>query len=314
MSMAETPATSRPAPPIGMLAELTHRCPLQCPYCSNPIDLARRSEELSTAEWVEVMQQAARLGVLQVHLSGGEPTARKDLDEIVVAAHAAGLYTNLITAGVLLNCEGLLRLAEAGLDHVQLSVQDSEPGNADHIGNFKGGHIRKLEVARWVREVGLPLTINAVVHRQNLDHLEDIIALAHGLGAHRLEIANVQYYGVGVAQSRRADANPRSARAGHRHGGNPPLRLPRRDGNRLYSARLFCPPPQALHGRMGKSVLRGDPAWQSIALPRRGNHLWYGLLFGASTTVELDLGPRRCFQPISRYPMDAGTLSRLRIP
>ena len=178
-----------------MLAELTHRCPLQCPYCSNPLELTRRSDELDTDEWCDVFRQAAQLGVLQVHLSGGEPTARKDLPDLVVAARDAGLYTNLITAGVLLTREGLLELAARGLDHVQLSIQDSEPVNAERIGNFKGGHARKLTFAAWVREAGLPLTVNAVVHRQNLDHLEAIIDLAHSLDAHRLEIAHVQYYG-----------------------------------------------------------------------------------------------------------------------
>jgi pyrroloquinoline quinone biosynthesis protein E len=182
-------------PPLAMLAELTHRCPLQCPYCSNPLELTRRSDELSTEEWGDVFRQAAGLGVLQVHLSGGEPTARKDLPALVAAAHDNGLYTNLITAGVLLTRDALFDLAGQGLDHVQLSIQDSEPVNAERIGHFRGGHARKLEVAGWVREAGLPLTVNAVVHRQNLDHLEDIIALAHSLDAHRLEIAHVQYYG-----------------------------------------------------------------------------------------------------------------------
>jgi len=182
-------------PPLAMLAELTHRCPLQCPYCSNPLELSRRSDELSAEEWIDVFQQAAALGALQVHLSGGEPTARKDLADLVAGAHGAGLYTNLITSGVLLTREALAHCAEVGLDHVQLSIQDSNAANADRIGHFPKGHARKLEVAGWVREVGLPLTVNAVVHRQNLDHLQDIIALADSIDAHRLEIAHVQYYG-----------------------------------------------------------------------------------------------------------------------
>ena len=182
-SGAQTPVLK---PPLAMLAELTHRCPLQCPYCSNPLELARRSDELTTAEWVDVFEQAAALGVLQVHLSGGEPTARSDLQEIVAAARAAGLYSNLITAGVLLTRPRLEELVEVGLDHVQLSIQDSDPANAERIGNYAGGFERKMAVAGWVRELELPLTVNAVVHRQNLDHLEGIIALARRLGAHRL--------------------------------------------------------------------------------------------------------------------------------
>ena len=178
-----------------MLAELTHRCPLQCPYCSNPLELTRRSAELSAEEWGDVFLQAAALGVLQVHLSGGEPTARADLAQIIGDASRAGLYTNLITAGVLLTRESLSAYKNVGLDHVQLSIQDSEATNAERIGNFKGGHAKKLEAARLVGQIGLPLTINAVVHRQNLDNLKDIISLAYDLGAHRLEIAHVQYYG-----------------------------------------------------------------------------------------------------------------------
>ena len=178
-----------------MLAELTHRCPLQCPYCSNPIELARRDGELSTEEWSDVFQQASMMGVLQVHLSGGEPTARKDLPKLVAAALSARLYTNLITAGVLLTRASLGRLVEAGLDHLQLSMQDSDADNADRIGNYGGGHAKKIEVAGWVVAMGLPLTVNTVVHRQNLDHLEDIIDMALDLRAHRLEIAHAQYYG-----------------------------------------------------------------------------------------------------------------------
>ncbi len=195
MANNEAKPKSDPEAPLAMLAELTHRCPLQCPYCSNPTALSPRSDELDTAEWASVLRQAAALGVLQVHLSGGEPTARKDLAAIIAAAKAAGIYTNLITAGVLLNQTRLEEYQGAGLDHVQISVQDSEPDNADRIGNYASGHARKLEAARLVRALGLPLTINAVVHRQNLDHLPQIIALAHALDAQRLEIANVQYYG-----------------------------------------------------------------------------------------------------------------------
>jgi len=182
-------------PPIAMLAELTHRCPLQCPYCSNPTELSRRSDELSTGEWIDIFRQSAAMGVLQIHLSGGEPTARKDLPDLIAGARENGLYTNLITAGVLLTPEKIRVCKDSGLDHVQLSIQDSDPENADRIANYKGGNAKKLAVAAWVREAGLPLTVNAVVHRQNLDHLEAIVELAAGFGAHRLEIAHVQYYG-----------------------------------------------------------------------------------------------------------------------
>ena len=186
---------TRVSPPLALLAELTHRCPLQCPYCSNPINLQGASQELTTSEWMRVIDQAAAMGVLQIHFSGGEPTVRPDLEELVGRARSVGLYTNLITAGVLLDERRIARLADAGLDHVQLSFQDSESRGGDRIGGFKGGHGKKLEVARLIRAAGLPLTVNLVVHRQNLSHLEDLIAMAVDLDAGRIEIAHVQYYG-----------------------------------------------------------------------------------------------------------------------
>ena len=185
--------------PIGLLAELTHRCPLQCPYCSNPLALEGAAGELTTAEWQDVLRQAARLGALQLHLSGGEPTVRRDLEEIVATAAEVGLYTNLITAGVLLTRTRLEQLAARGLDHVQLSIQDVEPANADRIAHYEGAHAKKRALARWAGELGLPLTINAPVHRQNLDRLPDIIDFAVETGAGRLEVAHIQYYGWALA-------------------------------------------------------------------------------------------------------------------
>ena len=181
--------------PLGLLAELTHRCPLQCPYCSNPLALERVAGELPTQAWLDVLAQAAELGVLQLHLSGGEPTVRRDLEEIVAQAAKVGLYSNLITAGVLLTRARLEGLAAHGLDHVQISIQDADAANADRIAHYANGHARKLQAAGWVRALGMPLTINAPVHRQNIASLPAIITLAERLGAQRLEVAHVQYYG-----------------------------------------------------------------------------------------------------------------------
>ncbi len=186
-------------PPIGLLAELTHRCPLACPYCSNPLELTRRERELPTASWERVLEEAAELGVLQLHLSGGEPTLRSDLEAIVARARALELYSNLITAGVGVSERRLEALAEAGLDHVQLSVQDVDAEGCDRIGGFEGSLARKLAFAKAVRRLGLPLTLNAVVHRHNLDRLERFVELALELGADRLEVAHVQYYGWALA-------------------------------------------------------------------------------------------------------------------
>lgn len=192
VELEATPVCARA--PVGLLAELTHRCPLQCPYCSNPLELERVNTELSTEDWCRVMREAGELGVLQVHLSGGEPTARKDLEEIVKAAVDAGLYTNLITAGVLLNKERLQGLADIGLDHVQLSIQDVDAENADRIAAYKGGAAKKHQVAGWVKDLGLALTINAPLHRQNIASLPKIIDYAVEVGAGRLEVAHIQYY------------------------------------------------------------------------------------------------------------------------
>jgi len=181
--------------PLAVLAELTHRCPLSCPYCSNPLELERASGELTTAEWKKILTELAEIGVLQIHFSGGEPTARKDLVELVQHASDAGLYTNLITSAVLLTRDRLRDLADAGLCHVQISFQGSEPAIADRVGGLKDGHRKKIEVAKWTRELDLPLTVNAVMHRQNLHQLPDIIQMAVDLDADRLEVANVQYYG-----------------------------------------------------------------------------------------------------------------------
>ena len=181
--------------PLAVLAELTHRCPLQCPYCSNPLEMEVASAELTTAEWCRVMDELAEIGVLQIHFSGGEPAVRKDLVQLVRHATQVGLYSNLITSAVMLTKARLQELADAGLCHVQISVQGSESIVADRVGGFKNGHVKKLQVAAWTREVGLPLTINAVMHRQNLHQLPEIIDMAFALDADRLEVANVQYYG-----------------------------------------------------------------------------------------------------------------------
>jgi pyrroloquinoline quinone biosynthesis protein E len=180
--------------PYALLAELTHRCPLQCPYCSNPLELERASGELATKDWIRVMDEAVDMGVLHVHFSGGEPTARKDLEELVAHASKIGLYSNLITSAVLLTEERINRLADLGLDHVQISFQDSTSELGDWIAGYKGGLEKKMAAARLVRKAGLPLTYNAVMHRHNLHHLEDMIQMAVDLDAERIEVAQVQYY------------------------------------------------------------------------------------------------------------------------
>lgn len=183
------------APPIAMLAELTHRCPLSCPYCSNPVELARQDQELDTDTWMRVFNEGAELGVLQLHLSGGEPASRRDLVPLVKAAREAGLYTNLITSGIGLTERRLNELDAAGLDHVQLSLQGTNPELADEIGGYNGGFKRKMQVAEWIGKIGFPLTLNAVLHRRNLHQLPRAVEMAQEMGARRIEVATVQFHG-----------------------------------------------------------------------------------------------------------------------
>ncbi|MGA0531546.1 pyrroloquinoline quinone biosynthesis protein PqqE [Hansschlegelia sp. KR7-227] len=197
MTIPGTSDAARVAPPapLGMLAELTHRCPLSCPYCSNPVELDKRSGELDTETWKRVFSEAAAMGVLHLHLSGGEPTARKDIVELTRHAVEVGLYTNLITSGIGVAREKLEELANVGLDHVQLSIQDALPDNADRIAGLKGAHEKKRVFAGWVLELGMPLTINAVIHRANIENIEALVNMALEFGARRVEIAHSQYYG-----------------------------------------------------------------------------------------------------------------------
>jgi PqqA peptide cyclase len=184
--------------PLALIAEVTHRCPLHCVYCSNPMELAGTQSELSTAEWTSVFQQSGQLGMLHAHFTGGEPLARTDLTELIAAARAAGLYTNLITSGIGLNEQRLKALVDAGLDHIQISFQDSREEAANWIAGAKA-HAHKIELSREIRKHKIAFTVNLVVHRQNLDHLEEMIAFIEQLHPERVEIANAQYYGWALA-------------------------------------------------------------------------------------------------------------------
>jgi pyrroloquinoline quinone biosynthesis protein E len=180
--------------PLALIAEITHRCPLHCVYCSNPLQMTAARTELATGDWVRVFQQAAKLGVLHLHLTGGEPLARPDLRELVAAASESGLYSNLITSGLGMTETRLQALVGAGLDHIQLSFQDAREAGADWIAGAKA-HARKLELSRIIRQQRIAFTVNLVVHRQNLDHLEETIRSLETLRPDRMEIAHVQYYG-----------------------------------------------------------------------------------------------------------------------
>ena len=184
--------------PLALIAEITHRCPLHCVYCSNPTQLTAASSELSTEEWISVFRQAGKLGMLHAHFTGGEPLARNDLTELIAAARAAGLYTNLITSGIGLNEQRLQWLVEAGLDHIQISFQDSREDAANWIAGARA-HAHKIELSHAIRRHTIAFTVNLVVHRQNLDHLEEMIAFIEQLQPERVEIAHTQYYGWALA-------------------------------------------------------------------------------------------------------------------
>jgi pyrroloquinoline quinone biosynthesis protein E len=179
--------------PYALLAELTYRCPLHCPYCSNPTQ-ARIGEELTTNEWRRVFRETTELGVLQVGFSGGEPLVRRDLAELIHAARETRLYTNLITSGIGLDQSRANELQVAGLDSIQLSFQAADADPADEIAGART-HQLKLCAASYIRAAGIPLSLNFVIHRRNIDHLPQIIGLAETLGAERIELANVQFYG-----------------------------------------------------------------------------------------------------------------------
>jgi pyrroloquinoline quinone biosynthesis protein E len=180
--------------PYTLIAELTYRCPLRCPYCSNPVALAESGPELNTATWRRVFTEAAALGVVQLHLTGGEPLTRTDLEQMVAAASSVELYCNLITSGLPADAARLRGLRAAGLMHVQLSLQDVAATSADDIAGT-AAHEHKLAVAEWVKQAGLALTLNFVLSRANIEHVDAMIGLAARLGADRLELAPVQVHG-----------------------------------------------------------------------------------------------------------------------
>ena len=194
--------TISPSNPLALIAELTHRCPLHCVYCSNPLELQNRANELSTETWSQVFQQAGKLGVLQADLTGGEPLARTDILDLVRAARAAGLYVNLITSGLPLDEPRLAKLVEAGLDHLQLSFQGAHEETAADISGTKS-HAQKLRVLEWLKQVRVAVTLNFVIHRHNIDQLEEMLAIAESSSATRVEFAHVQYYGWAFANRER---------------------------------------------------------------------------------------------------------------
>jgi PqqA peptide cyclase len=262
--------------PLALIAEITHRCPLHCVYCSNPLELTSRKEELSTTDWLRVFNEAAALGVLHLHLTGGEPLSRPDLTELIAGARKSGLYTNLITSGIGLSRERLSQLVDAGLDHIQLSFQDSTETRANWIAGTRA-HAHKKELAAWIRDYRIAFTTNLVVHRQNIDHLEQMIAALEALHPDRMEVAHAQYYGWAL-QNRSALLPTRAqldralivvAAAQQRMHGKVRIDMVVPD----YHARF----PKACMGGWGRQLLLIDPAGR--ALPCHAAGVIPGLTF-----------------------------------
>lgn len=182
-------------PPLWLLAELTYRCPLQCPYCSNPLDFAQTRDELSTEEWVSVLRQGREMGAAQLGFSGGEPLVRQDLPELIAEARHLGYYTNLITSGIGLNEAKVTAFRDAGLDHIQVSFQASDPELNNAVAGSRKAFEQKLAMAQAVKEAGYPMVLNFVIHRHNIHQMNDIISLCDRLGADYVELATCQYYG-----------------------------------------------------------------------------------------------------------------------
>lgn len=182
------------SPPRWLLAELTYACPLQCPYCSNPVDYANYPQELSTEDWKRVLSQARKMGAVQLGFSGGEPLVRKDFKQLVEHARHLGYYTNLITSGYGLDEEKIIELKTAGLDHIQVSIQASTQELNDHIAGTQS-YTHKKEVARLVKKHGYPMVLCVVIHRENIHQMQEILDMAENLGADYVELANTQYYG-----------------------------------------------------------------------------------------------------------------------
>jgi PqqA peptide cyclase len=262
--------------PLALIAELTHRCPLHCVYCSNPLEMKNAASELSAEQWVRVFDEAGRLGILHAHFTGGEPLARSDLRELTQRARAAGLYVNLITSGMGLSESRLAGLVDAGLEHIQLSFQGSRGNLADEIAGAPS-HARKLQLARLIRNFKLAFTVNVVVHRQNLDHLPEILSMVEQLGPDRVEVANVQYYGWALQNQEKLLPTRAQVEAAQHVVDSAVTRLNGRMRIDYVAPDYYARFPKACMGGWGRRLILIDPAGQ--ALPCHAAAVIPGLIF-----------------------------------
>ncbi len=289
--------TSTISNPLALIAELTHRCPLHCVYCSNPLELQSRSNELSTEIWSRVFREAAEFGVLQADFTGGEPLARPDIVDLVRAARAAGLYVNLITSGLPLDETKLAALVEAGLDHIQLSFQGAREDTANEISGTKS-HGQKLRVLAWLKQHRVALTLNFVIHRRNLDQLTEMAALADSSSATRIEFAHVQYYGWAFAN--RENLLPTREQL------DQSMAVIKREQQRLEGQ-----VSQAVHGWLGPQTDAHHSQRRGASLPRSKSDTSFVVRKCLRPQSSPDLGTLRRVPEIPRRGLDAGTLQNL---
>ena len=296
--------------PLWLLAELTYACPLQCPYCSNPVDFARTKGELTTEQWVDTLREGRQLGAVQLGFSGGEPLVRRDLEDLVSEARTLGYYTNLITSAIGMDADRVRRLREAGLDHIQISFQASDAALNNHFAGTDA-FAHKVAMARAVKEQGYPMVLNVVLHRHNIDRTDAILDMALDLGADYVELANTQYYGWAFhnrhqllptrEQLERSEAVANRYRAAH--------------GDRMRILYVipdyYADRPKPCMNGWGRVFLSVAP--DGTALPCQGARRLPGLDFpnGDPTPACLDLARVAGVQPVSRRGMDEGAVPEL---
>jgi PqqA peptide cyclase len=278
-------ANDRIPGPLSLVAEVTHRCPLHCVYCSNPLEMQAADRELSTADWVRVFRQASELGVLHLHLTGGEPLARPDIAELVAAGREANLYVNMITSGLGLTAKRMQELKDAGLEHIQLSLQDAEEERANEFAGARA-HAHKLRLAALIRQQDIAFTVNVVVHRENLDRLEAIIALAESLEPQRIEVAHVQYYGWALKNRDRLMPTPAQVERSVRVITQAQSRLSGRIQLQAVLPDYYARYPKTCVGGWGRQMMLIDPAGQ--ALPCHAAAIIPGLEFDSVRLHSLE--------------------------
>ncbi|WP_158941334.1 pyrroloquinoline quinone biosynthesis protein PqqE [Granulicella sp. S190] len=271
--------------PLSLVAEVTHRCPLHCVYCSNPLQMQPPTNELSTEEWSRVFQEAAALGAYHLHLTGGEPLARNDVAALVAAGRKANLYVNMITSGLGLTADRMSALKDAGLEHIQLSLQDADEDRANEFAGARA-HAHKLKLAALIRQYDIAFTVNVVVHRENLDRLEAILALAESLQPQRIEVAHVQYYGWALKNRGRLMPTPAQVERSVQLINEAQSRLSGRIQLQAVLPDYYARYPKTCVGGWGRQMMLLDPV--GLALPCHAAAIIPGMHFDSVRDHSLE--------------------------